>query len=121
MGVYVSVRGWLECNDEQLVRVREIIAAHDDNFYNGGWAFPTKPFSWTSYVFYGGDLRDHEAHWLLDELQEIAGIPPSDEDGGDVRGFFLASHEIEGSTEWRLREGKLLVFPAGERFRYLDE
>lgn len=121
MGVYVSVRGWLECDDEQLVRVREIISAHDDNFYNGGWAFPAKPFSWTSYAFYGGDLRDHEAHWLLEELKEITEIPSSDDEGGDVRGFFVATHETAGSTEWQLRGGRLLVYPAGERYQFLEE
>jgi hypothetical protein len=90
MGVYVSVRGWLECDREQLAFVKDIISAHDDGHYIGGWSFPTKPFRWTYYVFYGGDIRESEVDWLLDQLREIARIPASDEDEDEVRGLFVA-------------------------------
>jgi hypothetical protein len=42
MGVYVSVRGWLECDREQLAFVKSIIGAYDDGHYIGGWGFPTQ-------------------------------------------------------------------------------
>jgi hypothetical protein len=45
MGVYVSVKGWLECDRGQLAFVKDIIGAHDDGHYICGWGFPTKPFS----------------------------------------------------------------------------
>lgn len=121
MGVYVSVRGWLECDREQLALVKDIIGAHDDGHYIGGWGFPTKPFSWTYYVFYGGDIRESEVDWLLDQLREIARIPASDEDEDEVRGFFVASHEIEGESEWQMHDGNVLVLPAKNRYRYLRE
>ncbi len=121
MGVYVSVRGWLECDKEQLERVKDIITAHDDGHYVGGWGFPTKPFSWTWYVFYGGDIREAEVDWLLDQLREIARIPASDEDEDLVRGFFVASHESEGSSEWRVSGGQVMITPAKERYDYLDQ
>jgi hypothetical protein len=121
MGVYVSVRGWLECDREQLAFVKDIIGAHDDGHYIGGWGFPTKPFSWTHYVFYGGDIRESEVDWLLDQLREIARIPASDEDEDEVRGLFVASHEIEGASEWQIHDGNVLVTPAKDRYRYLRE
>jgi hypothetical protein len=121
MGVYVSVRGWLECDKEQLAFVKDVIAAHDDSHYAGGWAFPTKPVSWVHYVFYGGDIRESEVDWLLDQLKEIARIPASDEDQDEIRGFFVASHETEGSTEWKIQDGKVEVLPAKDRYQYLTK
>jgi hypothetical protein len=57
MALYVSVRGWLECDRFQLSAVKEVIAKHADDHYSGGWGFPIHPFNWTSYVFYGGDIQ----------------------------------------------------------------
>lgn len=85
--------------------MKGIIGAHDDGHYIGGWGFPTKPFSWTYYVFYGGDIRESEVDWLLDQLREIARVPASDEDEDEVRGFFVASHEIEGRPNGRSMTG----------------
>jgi hypothetical protein len=121
MGIYVSVRGWLECDKQQLAHVKEIISMHDDAFYSGGWGFPTRPFNWTSFVFYGGEIRDSEVDWLLDQLREIARIPASDEDHDEVRGFFVASHDTEGSSEWRVQDATVSISPAGDRYRYLTD
>ncbi|GAA4524553.1 hypothetical protein [Amycolatopsis samaneae] len=122
MGTYVSIRGWLECDDEQVPAIKAIIAAHDDDdFYSGGWGFPRKPFNWRRYVFYGGDIRESAVDWFLGQLREIARVPPPDEDDDLVRGLFLASHEAEGMSEWRLRAGQVLISPADARYRYLDE
>lgn len=120
MGVYVSIRGWLECDQKQLAAIREIISAHDDDHYSHGWGLPRRHFNWTCYAFYGGDVRELAVSWLLDQLTEIARVPASDEDGDRVRGLFLASHEIDGTSEWQIREGRVLISPADDRHRYLD-
>ncbi|MGC9496355.1 hypothetical protein [Streptomyces sp. WG7] len=49
MGVYVSVRGWLECDDTQLATVQEIIASHADDHYSGGWSTPRQRVDRTRY------------------------------------------------------------------------
>ncbi|MFG3257240.1 hypothetical protein [Streptomyces sp. NPDC048172] len=121
MGVYVSVRGWLECDGTQLAAVREIIAAHDDGRYADGWGAPRRHLNWTHYLFYGADIRASALDWLTGQLGEIARVPASDEDGDRVQGLFLASHEIDGMSEWQVREGRLFVAPADRRYRYLDE
>jgi hypothetical protein len=77
-------------------------------------------FNWTYYVFYGGDIREQALGWLLDQLQDIAQIPATDEDGDRVQGFFLASHEIDGMNEWQVRDGQVLISPADSRHEYLD-
>lgn len=120
MGIYVSVRGWLECDQKQLDAIQAVIASRDDNHYTGGWGLPRQPFNWTYYVFYGGDIRQHAVDWLLDQLSDIARIPASDEDGDRVRGLFLASHEVDGMSEWQVRDGQVLITPADNRYQYLD-
>lgn len=121
MGIYVSVRGWLECDEKQLAAIREVIAAHDAGFYSGGWGFPAKPFNWISYVFYGGDIRHLSVDWFLAQLAAIARIPASDEDNDRVCGLFFASHEQDGLSEWQVRDGQVLVSAGDDRYRYLDE
>ncbi|WP_416968897.1 hypothetical protein [Streptomyces sp. 4F14] len=119
MGVFVSVRGWLECDDRQLEAVHEIVRAADEGFYSGGWSFPA-PINWTRYAFFGADLRVGELPWLLDQLRQIAELPASDADGDLVTGFFLTTHEEEGASQWQIRDGDLHSAPAPETLRYLD-
>lgn len=59
--------------------------------------------------------------WFTDQIREIAGIPASDDDGDRVRGLFLVSHEVDGTTEWQVREGQLFITPADIGHRYLDD
>jgi hypothetical protein len=120
VGVYVSVRGWLECDEKQLDAIEAIVVSGDDNPYAGGWGLPRRPFGWISYVFYCGDVREQAVDWLLDQLGDIARIPASDADGDRVRGLFLASHEVDGMSEWQIRDGQVFITPADGRYRYLD-
>ncbi|MFF7144653.1 hypothetical protein ACFZB5_26110 [Streptomyces nodosus] len=120
MGVFVSVRGWLECDETQLAAVQEIISSHTDDHYSSGWTTPRQQVNWTSYLFYGADIRESALDWFMDQLREIARIPASDDDGDLVRGLFLASHEVDGTTEWQVREGRLVASSADIRHRYLD-
>ncbi|MFJ7164291.1 hypothetical protein ACIQUV_02150 [Streptomyces globosus] len=121
MGVYVSVRGWLECDGAQLAAVREIISAHADDHYSHGWSTPRRQVNWTHYVFYGADIRESALDRFARQLEEIARIPASDGDGDLVRGLFLAGREVGGTTEWQVRDGRLAIAPADVRHRYLDE
>ncbi|MFF9039021.1 hypothetical protein ACF090_26545 [Streptomyces sp. NPDC014892] len=120
MGTYVSVRGWLECDETQLAAAQEIIAAHDDDHYTHGWGAPRRHVNWTHYLFYGADIRDSALDWFTDQIRAIARIPASDADGDLVRGLFLVGHEVEGTAEWQVRDGRLLITPADIRHRYLD-
>lgn len=121
MGIYVSVRGWLECDMKQLAAIQEIISSRDDGFYTDGWGIPRAPVNGAFYVFYGGAIRQQSVDWLLDQLRDIARIPASDTDNDLVQGLFLASHEVEGMSEWQVREGQVHITPADARYRYLDD
>ena len=119
MGTFVSVRGWIECDDAQLPQAEHIIAGSDDGHYSRGWSVSQGP-GWCRRIFYGADVRAHEVSWLLDQLRRIARLPASDADGDRVRGLFLASHEEDGLSEWQLRDGALHIAPGDARFRFLD-
>jgi hypothetical protein len=47
MGMYVSVRGWLEADREQRAAVQAVIDAARRDLYSGGWGFPERPFNWS--------------------------------------------------------------------------
>lgn len=117
MGAYISVRGWLQCDEQQLAAIQGVIAAHDD----GGWGTPRRHVNWIHYVFYGADIRASAAEWLLAQLREIAAIPASDSDGDRVTGLFFASHEETGMSEWQVRDGQVHLAPGHDRYRYLDD
>ncbi|RFS80973.1 hypothetical protein D0T12_34445 [Actinomadura spongiicola] len=120
MGIYVGVRGWLQCDERQLAAIRTIIAAHDDGHYSNGWGWPRQHINWTHYVFFGADIREWAVDALLTQVEEIAQLPASDEDGDRVTGLFFATHESDGMTEWQIREGQVFVTPGDGRYHYLD-
>ncbi|MFI5836129.1 hypothetical protein ACIA5A_20895 [Micromonospora sp. NPDC051300] len=107
MGMYASVRGWLEIDFKQRSAAEEIIRRHHDDLYSGGWAFPTAPFNWTLYLFYGGDIREARLPWLRAQLDELAAMRPVDEDGDRPVGLFLVSDERGGATGWEVRAGRI--------------
>lgn len=121
MGTYVSVRGWLECDDKQVPLIRAVIAAHDDDgSYSRGWVVPPHPVGWRNRIFYGADIRESWVEWILEQLREIAAVPASDADEDRVVGLFLVDHDVDGLSEWQVRDGEVFIGPGDPRFRYLD-
>ncbi|MFI1539819.1 hypothetical protein [Streptomyces anandii] len=81
MGVMVSVRGWLECDEEQLAQIKEIAEADDpEGTYSGGWAFPARQYNDVRWAFYGGDISAVSLGWFEERLRQIAQIPASCQD-----------------------------------------
>lgn len=120
--MFVRIRGWLECDDRQLVRVKEIVAVDDpDRTYGGGWAFPASQYNFTSWVFFGAEMRAQSADWFLEQLRRVARIPASDDDNDLITGLFLVSHETEGMTEWQVRDGTVLIGAPSGAYQFLDE
>lgn len=122
VGVFVRVRGWLECDDRQLVQVREIVEANDpDRTYGGGWGFPAKQYNFTNWVFFGAEMRAQSVDWFLEQLRCVARVPASDDDNDLITGLFLVSHETDGMSEWQVRDGTVVIGVASGRYRFLDE
>ncbi|MCI0687955.1 MAG: hypothetical protein L0Y54_12055 [Sporichthyaceae bacterium] len=107
MSRYVQVRGWIEVDHRQRGVVEEIIADARHGLYSGGWGFPTLPFNWTLYVFFGGDLRESYLVWLRDQVGRIAGLPPVDDDNDRPIGLFVLTNEEREVTAWEIRDGEV--------------
>ncbi|TXS81182.1 hypothetical protein EAO69_00460 [Streptomyces sp. me109] len=122
MGVFVRIRGWLECDHRQLAQVKEIVAAENpDRTYCGGWGFPARQYNWTSWVFFGADMREQAVDCFLEQLRLVAAIPASDDDNDLVIGLFLVSHEITGISEWQVRDGAVVIGSVNGEYQYLGE
>ena len=122
VGVFVRIRGWLECDDRQLVQVKEIVGADDpDRTYGGGWAFPARQYNFTNWVFFGAEMRAQSADWFLEELRRVARIPASDDDNDLITGLFLVSHECDGMSEWQVRDGIVSIGDPSGAYHFLDE
>ncbi len=120
MGNFVSVRGWLELNEEMIPQVREII---DDvantttlsktpieiaELYNRGWVFPSDKVNWTSYIFYGADVRLYHLEYLKTQFKLIA-----------ERVKRRDNNFVELFKDHMLNEKDLLDYPAG--LFYIDD
>ncbi|MGW2823649.1 hypothetical protein ACWC24_22040 [Streptomyces sp. NPDC001443] len=122
MGVFVRIRGWLECDDRQLAQVTRIVESDDpDETYSGGWTFPPRQYNFTNWGFYGAAMRAQAVDDFLEQLRRIARIPASDDDNDLITGLFLVSHEVDGMSEWQVRDGNVVIRAASEAYRYLDE
>lgn len=118
MGVYVSVRGWVDCADGQEALVREIVDRHDDGFYSQGWSTHIGP-NRDVCVFYGGTIREQATDWLLQQVRAIASLPPPRDAEDRIRGLFLVHHEVHGMQEWQVRDGQVDIAPVPDRYDYL--
>jgi hypothetical protein len=114
MAMYASVRGWIETDHKQRRAVEEIIERNRDDLYSGGWGFPSAPFNWSLYVFYGGDIRKGELPWLREQIIQMAALPPIDDDGARPTGLFLVTDERGRADIWQVREETLGEWPAPE-------
>jgi hypothetical protein len=63
---------------------------------------PERPFNWTLYVFYGGDIRKAELPWLAaGQVESMAALPPVDDDGDMPVGLFVVSDERAVVSVWK--------------------
>jgi hypothetical protein len=113
VGMYASVRGWLEMDFAQREAAERIIERNRHELYSGGWAFPVKPFNWSLYLFYGGDIRQGELPWFRGQVEQLARMSPVDEDGDRPRGLFVVTREEhEGASMWRVGAATVTELPA---------
>ncbi|GAA0452300.1 hypothetical protein [Streptomyces olivaceiscleroticus] len=119
MSVYASIRGWLECDEEQYMAAGRVIAENYHDPYSNGWGFPSAHFNWTWCIFYGGDLQEGDVDWLFRQVADIAALPET-EDGDRVQGLFMVTHETKGMFEWQVSNGIITVIPGDKRHDYLS-
>ena len=121
MAMYMAVRGWLEFGHQQRHRVEQTLARYSQDAYASGWAFPARPFNWTLYVFYGGDIRESAVASLREQVAELARLGPVDDDGDMPVGFFLLTDERRQSKSWTIREGLVVETLAPAELHWFAE
>ena len=120
MGHYVSIRGWMDCPDDQLPEIKNIIRSYEGRaadygltkegaeMYNLGWIIPEEHINWTHYIFYGADIRIQYLDFIGDQIRELAEkIYEIDEPYTDrMNGRFDIDDEMEElKFIWQIIEG----------------
>lgn len=113
MARFTSIRGWLECEHNEVERLRQFVETSFSSnaaltpeqvvWYLKGWSFPQEPLNWTAYVFFGADVKSNVTDSLRETLMELAKLLPS-ADGY----FWIDEEEGNGSYEWVLGNGSLV-------------
>lgn len=122
MASYVSIRGWLECTEEHIAKIKDITNYFSENYskynidpetielYQKGWRFPIDIVNWTSYVFYGGDIKKYNSDFIKEQIIAIV------ESEKEIEGhFFLDDDEGKIKLYWKLLNGKLIEHERNEK------
>ncbi|OWR31284.1 hypothetical protein CDO73_07740 [Saccharibacillus sp. O23] len=114
MGKYVSIRGWLECEEHDIEKIKDInrkfvqrefttkLDHEKRELYQKGWVFPENQVNWTSYIFYGADLREYDLDFIKDQIREIAEIE------GITGHFLIDDHDSEKRLCWQVFNRRLV-------------
>ncbi len=120
MGKFVSIRGWIECDRNDINTIKNIYEKYKHQYdesieiekrhlYQQGWNFPELNINWTAYIFYGADIREYNSDFIKDQLLEISKL------GVDISGYFLIDdYDGEKKFCWQIVDGKFLETPQGE-------
>jgi len=121
MSSNTSIRGWIECDDEQVEQIKTVVALHGGTPYAQGWSFPSAKASgsWLNFIFFGAATNQDISNWLEPQLAEIAAITPKSPDE-HVRGLFFVSSEAHGRSEWLLKDGHLQKTATTNKYNFLD-
>lgn len=119
MGTYISIRGWIECPEEKIPLIKNIISSFVDKaanygfgaegaeMYNKGWVIPDEHINWTHYIFYGADIRVQRLNYIKDQLKALSKevIKIDGDFTWYLNGVFHVDHE-EGNESyiWKLSE-----------------
>jgi hypothetical protein len=113
VGIFYSVRGWLEMDDVQYDRLKDAILNETDEqliHYVASWHFPDRGGGYSRFAFFGCTVRDIDLTDIKQQLQRLTLEVTSDDDDliDYMEGLFHSTHE-DGSREiiWRLDKGQL--------------
>ena len=122
MGHYISIRGWLECPESQIQKVKGIITSFVEKaedygltkdgaeMYNKGWQIPDGHINWTYYMFYGADIRIQQLDYIRDQI--IALTDNIYEVDGEYMDYIEGIFDLEDDEEavfltWKTRNVNL--------------
>jgi len=83
MSRYISIRGWLECDDDIYTNVIKFINKYEIEYekfylseeqikyYQKGWVFNNYQIGWRRYIFYGADVKSYNTAFFTKQLEDI--------------------------------------------------
>lgn len=72
--------------------------------YQKGWKLPDQPINWTSYIFYGADIKDYAMDYIGNQIKAMINIEE------DIRGlFYINDDEGELSITWEIFDSKITI------------
>lgn len=121
MARYAYVRGFLDCDFDDVAAIRIAVEAfrgrHDDfvlrpevvDLYLTGWHFPDGPMNWISHVFYGGSVSLPGVDLVRAQVELLARE-------FEVEGRFFVDHEEGEREEWLVADGevRMITSPEGD-------
>lgn len=113
MSKYVLVRGWLECDFNQVKQIERIneefikcskqysLSETIVQMYSKGWFYPKSPINWTSVVCLGVNINHAALYYIKEMVVNVSEIEMLD-------GYFRVSDD-EGDLflEWIVKDGFL--------------
>jgi hypothetical protein len=115
MGRFVSVRGWLEVDEDQRAKVRQLVESNvQRNPYSKCWVFPDIPSGFSCFAFFGCTVRATSLDAVKEQVQAIAeGVFSIDGEFTDyVDGVFHVDGDYDDEhpvhSVWRCADGRFV-------------
>lgn len=115
MASYVSIKGWIECSDDDIKIIQENINNFWNNcpfnieekesakIYKSGWVFPTNSFNWSDYIFFGACVKSYFIIYFEKCIKTIMELDI------EISGFFeLDYYEDNYKVNWKINNGNLI-------------
>lgn len=115
MASYVLIRGWIECDFEDVVKIKESVESCWMKFsgfqveeavavlYGKGWSFPVEPINWVSFVFFGASINKNNLLFVKGAVLELTKL------GLDIKGLFYVDDEDDCVARlWRVSESEFV-------------
>lgn len=86
MTTYLSLRGWVECDEQHLEEIRKTLVDNQNkidgfslnseqaNLYFKGWRFPEHSAGWQTYVFFGADIKSDALDYIIAQFEAVTVI-----------------------------------------------
>lgn len=86
MAKYLSLRGWIECDEQDLEKIKKRLSESQESIkkypvdfeqaklYSKGWRFPENNVGWSSYVFYGADIKNYALDYIISQFKSITAV-----------------------------------------------